>query len=543
MNYYLQFKDKEQEELYTKYIHKLESQTFIRYLILFMFCSIIGSLMYIINTNYVYFGVSSFFFIKCYLSLMIVRKSFNKLNLAAFLLQIEIQTILPVITLVCNENLNKGEVMIISTASQILSASYYYLFNQCAYAQARKLHLNLQQSHIIASFDDTHPVWISLSVFMMCYNLQGAYFQEKDKRNQFMLHKNAERIEKAFIDQLKLPVFRCRFISETQQLKFVSSNQQAKRSVNIFNQDTFNKFINQAQHNVTNYSIKVVRTSTQSIKNKKQQNLAYLIRQLFKKKLSDMQSIFSKNNNNYEFTCMLKEGQDLYELQLLLLNDKHQYCLIILQRKQEEKVYELEKKIQKKQNILTRLIYETSKSTNNCLEMITLHPMNKYLSGMIHCLTNNQILITNISLIFRGLKDEPKSEFYLYDFLNNLVSIYQQELYRRQIDLRINYKYIKLNTQRLKVMYLLLNMLQNSIKYCNRVIQISFNVTIDRNIDKTICCITFDNDKGKFQKNNYFSTGFLACNILVHQLGPYRSIKQYSMQDEFRQEAYLFTDS
>ena len=56
--------------------------------------------------------------------------------------------------------------------------------------------------------------------------------------------------------------------------------------------------------------------------------------------------------------------------------------------------------------------------------MITLHPMNKYLSGMIHCLTNNQILITNISLIFRGLKDEPKSEFYLYDFLNNLVSIY-----------------------------------------------------------------------------------------------------------------------
>ena len=65
-------------------------------------------------------------------------------------------------------------------------------------------------------------------------------------------------------------------------------------------------------------------------------------------------------------------------------------------------------------------------------------------------------------------------------------------------------------------MYLLLNMLQNSIKYCHRNINISFNVNIDRNIDKTICCVIFDNDKGKFQKTGYFSTGFLACNILVH---------------------------
>ena len=37
---------------------------------------------------------------------------------------------------------------------------------------------------------------------------------------------------------------------------------------------------------------------------------------------------------------------------------------------------------------MQRIVVETSVASNNCLEMIKLHPMNKYLSGMLYNLTN-----------------------------------------------------------------------------------------------------------------------------------------------------------
>ncbi|KAM3137474.1 hypothetical protein pb186bvf_010447 [Paramecium bursaria] len=168
--------------------------------------------------------------------------------------------------------------------------------------------------------------------------------------------------------------------------------------------------------------------------------------------------------------------------------------------------------------------------------------MNKYLSGMLYNLTNIQVLLTNVQLIFQGIKHEPISEFNLLEIMQSLINLYQHEIYRRQIDVRMLIKNLKFQSQRLKVIYLLLNLLQNSIKFCHKFIQIEFTITQDKTINKTICCVSFSNDRIMQNKKPAFVSGTQASNILVNILGPYRSIKQYQFQNEFKQEAYLFTD-
>ncbi|KAM3137475.1 hypothetical protein pb186bvf_010448 [Paramecium bursaria] len=267
---------------------------------------------------YVYFGLSGCFFIKCYVSLIVVRKSYLQLNMAAFFLQLEIQTLLPVLILLIDFKLNKGEVMIITASSQLLSLSLS-VGSKMVLKSLAIIYQCFIQILICFIVGDINPIWISFSIFTMIFHLQWAYFQEKDKRQKFVLHKNAELIESALINQIKIPIFRCRFKKETQQLKFISSNLQAKRSININNQDTFNQFINNAEYDdIRSTSIQVPKLFGQTMcNNSNRQTLGYLIRQFFRKNLNEIYSYanINKNTNNYEF------NQKRYKIKRILCNE------------------------------------------------------------------------------------------------------------------------------------------------------------------------------------------------------------------------------
>ncbi|CAD8063833.1 unnamed protein product [Paramecium primaurelia] len=535
MDITLNFLDPQEEKNYGLYSHQIELNLFKRLLYSMMIGSFSGSIYFLITQNYLYIVLGTYMLIQTMLAIFLSKKSIQILNVVAFAYQMEIQTLLAVLITQLDETLQRGTVMIITSAAFQLSIclSIGTKFYLKLFVSLYSITIQILLSSMIESLS---LVWIGFALFSLIFSFQFIYYQEYEKRQKYTLHQNAQRIKENLINLIEIPILTC-YNNETDlKLVFTEANQCAQSLLKVKDQNSFLKFARE---------VSILQTKTISSFTKQQtvnqiiitQSLEGLVRKFFRKQIeqeNDLKKSFSA------YRCRVKHNSQEYLCQLILLNEKQPQCFIYLQRSFDDYI----EKTNQKLNILNLLLKRSAKeiftkignkqkcfqslysNLKMCKSLKSVERLDQEIFQVNIYFANSKILFNSHNTNF-----STKKSYNLIKLIDSILFHFNHTLSQKSITVSFNKNdqnpTIYCNDMLLKQLFY--NSIENAIVFAKDKVSIDINSHYDNDIGKQVITIIILNtiDPVYLEQNNkekYLKLGHLVINKILRWIAPYKTL-------------------
>ncbi|CAD8091292.1 unnamed protein product [Paramecium sonneborni] len=551
MDITLNFLDPQEEKNYGLYSHQIELNLFKRLLYSMMIGSFSGSIYFLITQDYMYIVLGIYMFIQTILAIFLSKKSIQFLNVVAFVYQMEIQTLLAVLITQLDSTLQRGTVMVITSAafqlSICLSIGTKFYLKLFVSLYSISLQILLSSMIEILSF-----VWIGFALFSLIFSFQFIYYQEYEKRQKYTLHQNAQRIKENLINLIEIPILTCYNNESDLKLVFTEANKCAQSLLKVTDQNTFLKFardVNVIQTKTFSSFIKQQSINQSSIN----QSLEALVRKFFRKQIdeeNDLKNTFSA------YRCRVKHKSKEYLCQLILLNEKQPQCFIYLQRNFDDYIEKTNQKLNILNLLLKRCAQEIFTKTGNqqkCFQSLYQYQKN---NNSLHIIQRLDQEIFQFNIYFANSKILFNSHNYNYSVKKsqNLIQLIDSILFH--FSYTLTQKSIKVSFNRnnqnpivfcndILLKQLFYNSIENAIIFGKDLLKIEIQTNYHKDVDKQIVTVIIQNtiDPLTIEQNNkekYLKLGHLVMNKILRLIGPFKTLTTSLEADLYQVKFYLF---